>query len=554
MAAVGARLDGRREHEWLLYLLCLHCSLVYEPAAPRQCSSDADCQGQPQLSGLSCDTQYGLCVSRQAALADGCESTSACIERNGGRPALCRFPGSPCVQIATADCPDVAGDWQRPDVLLLGSIGPHTMLNWDGSASAVDHVRRLVDSINLGLEEWQREVPEGLFNSGRPLAMVHCNSNGEPAVAQRAMEHLVRDIQVPAVLALTDIEAAAVVDRAVQARAALVHVESHGPDPVVPLFEDGLVWRMLPPFEEQAPMVAWRIRDLEPRIRAARGLGPEVPLRVAAWADQGPAFDLFLERLRQLAGFGGGELAPGAGSYLELRNVDPRYDSQDPRDSVAQVIDFAPDILVVAMADHFTSYSLRLLEAQWPVSLPRPHYVATLLNQEPELLAPVVGGDDDLLARLSGVSPFVDSEQARTLEGFRARYRARYGAEPGRTQTGYDALYALGLATYSAEAGARLEGINIARHFERLQSGTVIPVDPSAVSVAKLFLSAQESIDLQGASSKLDWNPLSRRVEAELGLWCLNRGSLGELRIVDDAGPRWSPGSGVTGSYACPAP
>lgn len=549
----GGRLAAHSWPLWLVALLSARCSLLYEPAAARQCTSDADCAGQPQLSGLACDLQHGLCVSKLSSNPGGCESTEACVAQNGGRAALCRFPGTPCVALQTAECPRVSGDWRSPDVLLLGSIGPHTLLNHDGSANPVDHIERLVRAIDLGLEEWQREVPEGLFYSGRPIAMVHCDSQGDPQRAQRAMDHLVTGVEVPAVLALTDFEEA-VVEQAVRAQVVLVQVESHGPAANAPRFEAGLVWRMLPPFEDQAALLAWRVSDLEQRLRAARGLDPGARLRVATWADHGAAFELLLERFRALASFNGQRPLEQSGpSYLELRNVDPRYHSQSQLDTVADVIAFAPDILVVAMADHFTSYYLPLLEAQWPPALPKPQYVATLLSQELGLLAPIVAQDDDLRVRLSGTGLYVDEAAALPLAGFQARYRSRYGHEPGRTQAGYDAWYATVLAIYSADASGPLDGLHIATHFERLQGGMPIAVAPGTINLAKLLLSGQERIELQGASSKLDWSPLTWRVEAELGLWCLSRDASGSLRLMENAGPRWSP-SGITGSYACPSP
>lgn len=544
---------GQATHWWqssVAALLTLRCSVLYEPADVRQCATDADCAG-PQLSGLSCDQRYGLCVSTLSSSPGGCESTEACVAQNGGRAALCRFPGRPCVQIGTAECPSVSGPWQSPDVLLVGSIGPHTLLNHDGTANPVDHTERLVRAIDLGLEEWQREVPEGLFFSARPIALVHCDSKGDPEVARRAMDHLISDIQVPAVLTLSDFEEV-VVEQAVQAQVALVQVESHGPSANAPRFEAGLVWRMLPPFEEQASLLAWRVSDLEQRLRAARGLDPSARLRVALWGDHGAAFDLLVERFRALASFNRERpLAQSGPSYLELRNADPRYQSMNQFDIVAEVIGFAPDILVVAMGDHFTSYYLPMLEAEWPLALPRPQYVATLLSQELGLLAPIVATNDELRARLSGTGFYVDEATALPLTGFQARYRARYGHEPGRTQVGYDSLYATALAIYSADAAGRLDGRNIAAHFERLGGGTPVTVAPASLSLAKLLLNGGEQLELQGASSKLDWNPLTRRVEAELGLWCLGREAGGSLTLEENAGPRWST-EGVTGTYACP--
>jgi hypothetical protein len=537
---------------WTAILLSLHCSVLYAPPNARQCASDADCEDQPQLQGLACDAEHGVCVSKQANLVGGCESTTECTEQNEGRAALCRFPGSPCVNIATADCPQVSGDWHAADVLLLGSVGAHTFKLADGSARPVDYVERLSNAVDLGLEEWQREVPGGLFFSQRPIAMVHCNSNGEPAVAQRAMDHLLNDLRVPVVLALSDIEQDAIAQQAIDADVTLVCVECQAPAALPPQLERGLVWRMLPPFENQASLAAWRVSDLEQRIRLERGLADGAPLRLAAWSDHGEAFDAFLQKFHEVVRFNGVQSpARDGSSYFEQRNVDARYESQDQLKAARSMVEFMPDILVVAMNEDFTSYYLRFLEAQWPPTVPKPHYVLTLLNQEIDLLRPIVTQDDDLRLRLSGTGLSVDEEVAGNRAGFRARYRNRFGQDPGRTETGYDAMYATALAIYSADADGRLDGASIAAHFARLREGAIADVDPGALAAAQVYLSAQKSVDLVGSSSRLDWNPITHRVESDLGLWCVSRDAQGALLLESDTGPRWTP-EGTTGAYECP--
>lgn len=536
---------------WGITPLLFHCSMLYAPAPARQCESDADCQQQPQLRGLSCDTQYGLCVSEQNALEPGCESTSACTEQNEGLPALCRYPGSPCVRLATPECPLVSGDWQAGDALVLGSVGPYTLGQPDHSAPQLEYVTRLRKALDLGVEEWQREVPEGLFSSQRPLAVVHCNSNGDPSVAQLGMEHLLRDIQVPLVFALSDIEQAALVEQALRSDVTLVCVECYARAQLPPVLEAGLVWRMLPALEDQAELAAWRVSDLERKIRAERGLGDAEPIRVAVWSDSGDAFDAFVGALHEVLRFNGGQDAAQNGSnYLEIRNADPRREIQ-ARLSVARgVVAFVPDILVSAVNEDFTGYYLRMIEAEWPGAWPKPQYVTTSLTEELNQLAAIVGGDDDLRRRISGTGLFLEDQVQRNLVGFQTRYGSRYGSDPGRTQAAYDAWYAAALAIYSADAQGRLDGASIAAHFSRLTTGAAADVDPLALASARAYLAGHESIDLVGASTELDWDPISQRVRAEVALWCLRRDANGGLQL-GSAGPRSTP-AGTLGSYDCP--
>jgi len=176
--------------------------------------------------------------------------------------------------------------------------------------------------------------------------------------------------------------------------------------------------------------------------------------------------------------------------------------------------------------------------------------VTTSLTQELNQLASIVGGDDELRRRISGTGLFLDDRVRRNLVGFQTRYGSRYGSDPGRTQAAYDAWYAAALAIYSADAQGRLDGASIAAHFSRLVTGAATDVDPLALGSARIYLSAQESIDLVGASSALDWDTITQRVSAEVGLWCLRRDANGELQL-GAAGLRSTP-AGTTGSYDCP--
>jgi hypothetical protein len=532
-------------------LSLLGCSVLYDPPAARQCFTDADCESQPELTGLICDGSLGVCVDAPALAGEGCESTALCQQQNSNQAALCRFPGSPCVRLQTPECPLLTGNWQAPNALILGSVGPHRYRQADGSVEDSDYVERLVRSIDLAAEEWQQEVPTGLPLSRRPLAILHCDSESNALRAQRVMDHLVNEVNVPVVFALGDTELGATLNQAVDSGTALVCVECYDRAELAGM-DNGLLWRMLPPFETQAPLAAWRVHDLELRIRAERVLPSTSPLRVALISDDRAAFNDFSAAFRDLIRFNGnlGADANGA-NYLELRAPDPRTEAVNPLMLARRVVEFAPDIVVAAVDDNFSNYYLRIIEQLWRAPLPRPYYVATLLNQELGLLESIVGDDEDLRLRLSGTGLFEDAEVARNRQGFQARYRSRYAQDPGRTQTGYDAFYATALAIFASDLDGQLNGEHISGLFGQLMGGAATDVDPRALGSARAYLVAKEPIDLVGASSHLDWDPTTRQVRSDVGLWCITRQGGQGLQLKNDAGPRWAP-SGTTGTYDCP--
>lgn len=525
------------------------CSVLYEPPEPRQCVTDADCESQPELAGLVCEASLGVCVAR-APSAEGCESTARCSQQNSGQAALCRYPGSPCVRLQTPECPLITGNWQAPNALFLGSVGPHHRRLAEGSTEPVEYVERLLRSIDLAAEEWEQEVPGGLPLSERPLAIVHCDSESDSLQAQQVMDHLVNEVDVPLVFALGDTELGSTLNQAVDARTAVVCVECY--DRAEPGPDNDLVWHMLPPLATQAPLAAWRVHDLELRLRAERALTDATALRVVLVSDDGAAFTDFVAAFRELLRFNGTLTADENGdNYLQLRAPDARRQTTYPLDLARLVVDFAPDIVVMAVDRNFSDYYLRLIEQEWRSPQPRPHYVATWLNQELGELEPIVGSDEELRLRLSGTGLFEDAAVARNRQGFEARYRSRYSQAPGRTQTGYDAFYATALAIFASDLDGQLDGEHISSLFSQLSRGAATDVDPQALDSARAYLVEREAIDLVGASSQLDWDPLTHQVRSDVGLWCLSRESNQALQLENDAGPRWTP-SGTTGTYDCP--
>jgi hypothetical protein len=165
--------------------LALACSLLIAPSSSHQCSTDSDCAAVPALRGRVCNVEHGICVdSRASAAADGtdapCQSTEICTQRNAGDPSLCRVPGSSaCLPLTSPECPSVSGTWQAASAIFLGSIGPLS-LQFPGFAEAFrdPYTARLLRAIDLGAEEWQAELPNGLGFSSRTIALVHCDSRG----------------------------------------------------------------------------------------------------------------------------------------------------------------------------------------------------------------------------------------------------------------------------------------------------------------------------------------------------------------------------------------
>jgi hypothetical protein len=540
------------------------CSVLYGDQPVGQCSTTADCLNEPGLQDRVCDVVNRVCVIDngpqkvvEAPQQEGCVSTEQCTRDNSNKPSVCRKPGqgAPCVDLATPECTDVSGAWDAPDAFFIGSVSPLTQRQLTSDQSlAFPYVKRLIQAVNLGLDEWNENQTNGLPLSNRPLAAVHCNSNADPDQAHSVMQHLVGAVQAPVVLVAGDRDLLELTPDAVAAETALICIDC-GTSPAADSDEAGLVWRMTPPLITEAPLLVWRAQQLASQLRQQRELEPEAKLRVAFLYGDYPGLDDLAAAVRQSLDVNGQVVGLDPDDYLEVKTPDARYENVDQQKFADQLIEFSPDILLVSHGPDFTTFYLHMLEDGWPADVPKPYYVTTSSQMELESLKPYVVDNEDLRTRISGTRLASDPGLRENLAGFTSRYRAVYnGAWPDGGEVGYEAFYATAYALVLADHRRQLgSGPEIARGFEMLAAGSQVNIGPEPIARATGFLQASTSIDLVGLSSELDWDANDRKVRGDVGLWCLARSADGKISLVDDAGPRWHYSSGeVTGEYACP--
>ncbi len=505
----------------------------------------------PALRGRQCDIDSGVCVDRVSqslAPTTACQSTQICTRENANFASVCRGPEQACVPLETPDC-YISGDWEAEDALFIGSISPQTLRFADGELSSNPYVTRALFAIDLGLEEWSFALPGGLPVSARPLAIVHCDSGGDSAQAQRVMDHLVDTVHADAVFVLADIDLPPIAARARESGTALVcatcytaGANADAPD----------AWRMQPPLAEQAPMMAWRLADLERRLRESQGLPADAALRVALLSQAYPGINELVEQVRSTVLAEGGAGSVGADNFLELQSPDPRNESFSQPELARAIVDFAPSVILIAVDSDFTTYYLRMIEEAWLAGTPRPNYVVTSMNEEVGLLAPIVGADDELRRRISGTAFFGDAEVLQNRSRFADRFRRRHLEEPDNVEAAYDAFYAVAFSLVLRDSQGGLDTVRLTPGFEDLSRGSSVDVGSDGIQSAIGYLTQQRSIDLVGTSTRLDWDSSTHDVTSDIGMWCLERTPSGALAINPDAGPRLERATGqVNGTYSC---
>jgi hypothetical protein len=465
---------------------------------------------------------------------------------------LCRARGTPCIPLQTPDCFRVHGQWQVPNALFIGTIGPHT-LSSSGNTVQLTVAPRATRAIDLGLDEWNQMLPDGLPASGGPLAVVHCDSNSDPDQIARVVDHLAGTVRVQALIALGDLERDAIVDRARQSEIPVLCTECSTRARQAP-FSGVDSWFMQPPLEDQAALVAWRTSDLEQRIRSERSLPAGAAIRVALIGQDSPGNEAFVAALRGQLRFNDGLAAAGQGTnYLPLQTPDPARENVDQLGISQQIVNFQPDVLIAAMDADFAGTYLPLVEQQWPAERPRPFYIVTAQNRDSRLLAALDSPGGDLHLRLSGTAPLISTTVARNREGFGARFMREYQEPPEETQSAYDAFYATAYA-FAVENFERQFGAAwFAQGMEQLVAGPPINVGPDAIRNVGGYFVESTSIDLAGSSSELAWDTSTGGLTTDATLWCLSRDANGNLTVNYDAGVHWSRTAGLGKEpYSCP--
>ncbi|MEY4549733.1 MAG: hypothetical protein RL685_5928 [Pseudomonadota bacterium] len=516
-----------------LALLAAGCNVVYGELPIGQCVDDADCVTLGG-TGYRCAAQR-VCVA--TALTAPPLASQECPLPDSVSVAECAAGG--CAVPLSSDCSCLSGAWADPQAVVVGVIAPRTFKAWSGEVLQLPYVPRWEQSLSLALAEWDSELPGGTPRSGRPLALLHCNSNDELFRARRAFTHLTQAAGAPVVITLTDHDTEAIQHQALrQNTAVMCSACFRGP----PAEQTPTIWRVAPPLSDQAPLVAARANELAAGLRDASAEPPTIVIL----SQQYPGIDELVARVEQ-------QLIVAGQLPVSVQTRDPRSEVVTQPQIAEEVISALPRVIVVGMDSDFTTYYLPLIEGGWPSGVPRPHYVLSYLNQELGLLADIVGNNEELRRRISGTGWHGDAAVAQALEGLDGRFFTRYQQHLDQAHYGYDALYAVAYALAWAQPRFELDGSGVMSGLSHLLAGPQVPVGPRAIKSTLALLEAGQDVNLVGSSGGLDWEPLRHTTRSDVSVWCLARNADTALEILTNAGPLWSAGSEeITGSYLCP--
>lgn len=523
------------------------CSFLVDTSDRVQCSVTADCEASPALAGRVC--RAGFCerdpqpVSGDAG--EQCTSTAVCTQKNSGRASVCKTAGQPCVVWQTEGCPSITGNWDDPNAIVIGSLLPLNIRLRTGAVES-PYSKRVLRAIDLAVEEVAAGVPASFFVGGksRPLAVLHCDTQGDPATARAMFTHLTDVVGAPGVIVAWDEDMAAVAALAGEKRTAVVCS-----DCFTPLPPDPRVWRILPPLSGDAALIASRVLELEQQIKA-QSAGD---IRVAVLVDGANAQKRFLDDLVNVLVFNGMGVAPnGPTRWLAVQTEDPRKEFIDYDRYDKLITDFAPHVVIAGMASDFPTYHLPGIEKGVAATgAPRPFYVLTQISYDAQPFSTALG-DDALRARVSGTHPYTTEERRAIRTAYEERYRTSFKEAANGNFSGYEAFYAMAYAIAARAGQPLLDGAQINAGFPSLVGGTTYPIGPAALPEAVPALRLGP-IDLRGIYTELDWNLSTGAIASDMGMFCFRKQADGSIALHDVDAMRWSFATKqTTGVFSCP--
>lgn len=560
----------------------MSCSLLVDTGTRTQCQTSDDCDANPLWRGRVCE--LGFCAIKQedpgvvSKDPDGCISTDNCTyTRNAGRASLCRKVGTPCLVLeddgAPPRCPNVTGGdaWKNEDVIMIGSIEPRTFTQASGDKRTGQYAERVSRAMDLAVEQFNEKTGNGLQmgTKRRPLSVLHCDSQGDGATALARFDFLVNQVGVKALIVGWNEDFRAIAKAAADKNIAVVcsDCQTPFPAPTFPLQP----WKIFPSIGLDAALGAWRVADLETKIKTAN---PAVTsLKVALVTEPFSVPRFYGEEIVKTLSFNGKSAANNGSNFVPMELEDPRVNVSKLTENGLSLASMAPNVIVLAMGEAAPKL-ITVIEDAWPQDKPKPFYVLTFMNYEASLFTDLLvlgrelpvgdaGAPDptSLRFRLSGTHPRINGPRQSNLDLFNAAYRSHGLSDPDGSESGYEALLAMGYAIAAASPLAQdgeIDGPRINAGFSKLIGGPGSPVvDFNAGQLATgIPYVLSQPINVRGITTELDWDPVTHEVEAEMSMYCFVRVKDGDSSVVvlKEAGDVvYSPATKtVTGTYACP--
>ena len=448
-----------------------------------------------------------------AAVTSSAPACSAAACSQPGAPGVCR-PGVGCVALRSQDCEPMydARALANDATVWFGAMFPRSGVGAPigaGETNAVELARRDFAQVMSGA------------NAGRarPFGLVVCD---DAADFHRAAYHLV-EVGVPAVIGFYKSSEALELVRSVFVPNRVLAISSVNSNPLItrvphPTGVPRLIWRTTySTASAAAALSAWIADAVEPAPRDHGDIGP---LRVALVRPRELAGDALSEAFLRTLRFNGATALGNAGNYRELT-----YEAEAPTTSPEYaaieraLVAFAPHVILYAGPDAMIDAVFAPLEDHWPRAVHhRPRYASVGFLSEKQLA--FIGTSRERRARFFGVSPVAQTATLRYVTHYNEVYpdKITLTIDPNSS---YDAFYLLAYASYAIPEAEPVTGERLSQSFARFApSGQPIEVGLAGIFDAYSALANGASIDLTGATGKLDFDLATGEPAFDLAILC----------------------------------
>jgi len=464
--------------------------------------------GCAKLAGLS-DFQLEQEKANAATLEAECARHSDCAGRIGAE--YCSRTSHRCVGLTSVDCMTVTGTPYDPDAVLIGSMFATT---GDQAAANLARERSAILAITE-LNAVGGLLPRAGSDRSRPLAMLSCDASKDPV---RAAEHLVKDLEVPAIVGPNNSQNTLDVAMKVTIPGGTLTLSPQAvAGSIADLLDGDLTWQMVPSDAQRGPLLIHELETMQRDLREARGRDLKLSIIVRDDA-LGRGTRASLTGLKW-----NGEPIADAINLGVSAQIDT-YDSGLTVQSelVAAHSSFEPDVIVLVGSGDAVNEIMAPLEMRWG-SAPRPQYVLIDSAKVPDLLA-LVEQRPDLAPRVRGTGTTPSTRSIPINQDFLINYTTRYPDFDEATSAGvgasYDATYAIAFGIVAAQG--ELNGHSIANGLRRLSSGEEIELGPTHILRALGKLARGESITAVGTYSALAWDDRGAISAGTVEIWCVD--------------------------------
>ncbi|MBX3200633.1 MAG: ABC transporter substrate-binding protein [Labilithrix sp.] len=492
-----------------------------------------------------------------------------------GEPALC-MDGA-CVKLKSADCPRAGGDLTGANQVLIGAL-----LAQNGSNAASGTSR--INSIELAVKEINANggIPDpDPCKAPRTLAYVACDDANlagdagadsgpvEPVIDRtRAGKHLVEELKVAAVIGgstsgntLDIAKNTTIPAKVLQFAPSSTAISITAPTDFN-ASPDGtrLLWRAAPSDTVQSVVLQKIFLQVEAEVKAAGVVSPKLALVTKNDAYGKGILGAFKAGLQ----VNGAPIPSANFAEYEYKTSAGDADGITQAAVVAELVTFAPDIIVMAGTSEATDGIMRPFETGDPAT--KPIYILADGQKKPELTALVSPTDttlptlpaparDALRQRIRGTQPGVVTLLAQNFFNF--GYKTAYGNDSvlayGMAGS-YDITYLLAYAIAATKGGA-IDGTTLAKNMAFLVGGTnQISVGTVALSKGMTAMLAGEKVDFSGASGPLDFDLTTGEAPSDYSVWCVKVDPNNQQRVFEEAaGLSYSAkDQTLVGTFNCP--